>query len=78
MTDSLTRKPYFGQTIGKGFEGDVHGVVGAPRESLVRVLKAEDGGYGGEKLWRPARLGLRPGYESDLLKKYVQGGFAQA
>jgi len=75
MTDSLVRKPYFGQTIGKGFEGDVHGVVGAPRESLVRVLKAEDGGYGGEKLWRPARLGLRPGYESDTLKKFVNGDF---
>ncbi|MBE7519270.1 MAG: molybdopterin-dependent oxidoreductase [Thermoflexaceae bacterium] len=77
MTDSLTRKPYFGQTIGKGFEGDVHGVVGAPRESLVRVVRAEPGGYGGQRLWRPAALGLRPGYESDALKRYVQGGFMQ-
>ncbi len=75
MTDSLTRKPYFGQTIGKGFEGDVHGVIGAPRESLVRVEKAEDGGYGGQPLWRPARLGLRAGYESEAMKRFLSGQF---
>ncbi|MCL6506999.1 MAG: hypothetical protein K6T59_08235 [Bryobacteraceae bacterium] len=78
MTDSLTRKPYFGQTMGKGYEGDVCGVIGAPRESIVRITKAEDGGYGGQKLWRPARLGLRPGYGSDALKKYLDGAFAES
>ena len=75
MTDSMVRKPYFGQTIGKGFEGDVHSVVGAPRESMVKLTKSEDGGYDGNKLWLPAREGLRPTYESDLMKRYLAGGF---
>jgi nitrate reductase / nitrite oxidoreductase, alpha subunit len=75
MTDSLTRKPYFGQTIGKGYEADVHSVVGAPKEAFIRMEKAEDGGYGGQALWRPAREGLRPTYESDVMKHYLQGHF---
>lgn len=75
MTDSLTRKPYFGQQIGKGFESDVHAVVGAPKESFIRIEKAEDGGFGGNALWRPAREGLRPTYESEPMKRYLRGGF---
>jgi nitrate reductase alpha subunit len=75
MTDTLTRKPYFGQTVGQGFEGDVHGVIGAPRESIVRLEKAEDGGHGGHALWRPARLGLRLGYESDAMKRFLAGEY---
>ena len=75
MTDSLTRKPYFGQTIGKGFEADVHSVVGAPKESFIRVEKAEDGGFGGQALWRPAREGFRAGYESEAMKLYLAGGY---
>jgi nitrate reductase / nitrite oxidoreductase, alpha subunit len=75
MTDSMTRKPYFGQDIGRGFSVDVHGVVGAPKESFIRIEKAEDGGFDGHELWRPAREGLRPTYESDLMKRYLAGEF---
>lgn len=75
LTDSLVRKDVVGHSIGKGFALDVHCAVGAPRESIVRITKAEDGGYGGEALWRPARNGLRPTYESDAVKTYIQGGY---
>lgn len=75
MTDSLARKEYFGQVIGKGFAPDIHCTVGAPKESLVKVTKAEDGGIEGARLWRPARLGLRPTYESEAMKKFIKGGF---
>ncbi len=75
MTDTLTRKPYFGQNIGQGFEGDVHSVVGAPKEALIRLVKAEDGGHSGEALWRPVREGYRPTYESELMKRYLEGEF---
>ena len=78
QTESLVRKPYFGQNIGKGFEGDVHSVVGAPKESFIKIEKAEDGGIGGKGLWLPAREGLRPTYESDLMKRYLAGGFYAA
>ena len=75
MTDSLVRKELFGQVIGKGFVPDVHCPTGAPREAIVKITKAEAGGIDGKGLWRPARRGLRPRYESEALKKYLAGGF---
>ena len=76
MTDSLVRKDLFGQEIGKGFLPDVHCPTGAPRESIVKITRAEPGGIGGEGLWRPAALGLRPELRERAMKKYLQGGFA--
>ena len=75
MTESLVRKNTIGPEIGKGFAPDVHCPNGAPRDSFVKFTKAEDGGYNGNKLWRPARLGLRPTYETDAVKKFILGGF---
>jgi nitrate reductase alpha subunit len=78
MTDSMARKDLFGQTIGKGFLPDVHCPTGAPREAIVKITKAEAGGIGGEGLWRPAALGLRPGYETPAMESYLRGDFAAA
>ena len=75
MTDSLYVKNLFGQVMKQGFVPDVHCPVGAPRESMVRITKSEDGGLGGKGLWRAAQLGLRPGYETEDLKTYIRGGF---
>ena len=75
MTDSLVRKAIAGQAIGKGFLPDVHCPTGAPRESIVKITRAEPGGIGGEGLWRPAAQGLRPRYESEAMQRYLQGGF---
>ncbi len=75
MTDSLVRKDTIGPVIGKGFAPDVHCPNGAPRESFVKFTKAEDGGIEGNKLWRPARLGFRPTYENDAVKKFLDGGY---
>ena len=75
MTDSLVRKEQFGQLIGKGFLPDVHCPTGAPRESIVKITKAEAGGLAGKGLWRPAAEGLRPRYERAGLKTYLTGGF---
>ena len=75
MTDSLVRKNLFGQSVGKGFLPDVHCPTGAPRESIVKITKAEAGGLEGKGLWRPAAQGLRPRYESDEMKRYLAGGF---
>ena len=77
MTESLVRKEYFGQAIGKGFAPDVNCTVGAPKESFVKLVKAEDGGLADSTLWRPARLGLRPTYESEALKAFLRGGFVR-
>jgi len=75
MTDSMVRKNTIGPVIGKGFAADVHCPNGAPRESFVRFEKAEDGGLHGKGIWRPAREGLRPTYESQSMKKFLAGGY---
>ena len=75
MTESLNRKAYFGQVIGKGFEADVHSVSGAPKEAFVKIEKAEDGGIGAQRLWRPVTLGLRPEAPSEALAAYLAGTY---
>jgi nitrate reductase alpha subunit len=75
MTDSLTVKTAFGQEITQGFVADVHCPTGAPRESLVRIERAEAGGKDGQGLWRPAAMGLRPTYETDALIAFIGGRF---
>jgi nitrate reductase alpha subunit len=75
MTDSLVRKALVGQSVGKGFLPDVHCPTGAPREAIVKITRAEPGGFGGQGLWRPAALGLRPRYESEAMRRYLAGAF---
>jgi nitrate reductase alpha subunit len=77
MTDSLTVKGLLGQTITQGFVPDVHCPTGAPRESMVKISLAEPGGANGERLWPPARMGIRPTYESDRLKRFIAGSYTR-
>ncbi|MBI3098588.1 MAG: molybdopterin-dependent oxidoreductase, partial [Planctomycetes bacterium] len=70
MTDTLVRKELAGQKLGKGFLPDVHCPTGAPRESIVKITKAEAGGLGAKGLWRPAALGYRPRDEKAAFRKY--------
>jgi nitrate reductase alpha subunit len=77
MTDSLVRKDVFGQTIGQGFAPDIHCPVGAPKESFVKITRAEPGGADLKSLWRPAQLGYRPTYENEEMKQYLAGGFIE-
>jgi nitrate reductase alpha subunit len=75
MTDSLVRKTMFGHEIGKGFMPDIHCPTGAPRESIVKISRAEPGGLDARGLWRPASEGLRPRYESNAMQRYLDGDF---
>ena len=77
MTDSLTVKGLFGQRVVQGFVPDVHCPTGAPRESMVRIAKAENGGLNGNGLWLPAAQGLRPTYERPAFKDYIAGQFVR-
>lgn len=77
MTEGLVHKSMFGQTIAKGFEPDIHCPVGAPREALVKITKAEDGGLHAKGKWRPVSLGYRPTYESKAMKAYLSGQYLQ-
>jgi nitrate reductase alpha subunit len=77
LTDSLTRKDLLGQSIGRGFCLDVHCANGAPRESFVKITRAEPGGLDGKGVWRPVSLGIRPTQESDAMKRFLAGGFVR-
>jgi nitrate reductase alpha subunit len=77
LTDSLTRKNLMGQQIGAGFCPDVHCANGAPRESFVKITRAEPGGRDGDGSWRPVTLGIRATQESDAMQRYLGGGFVE-
>jgi nitrate reductase alpha subunit len=72
----ITRKSWTNE-VTKGFNVDVHCVTNAPRESIAKFTKAEDGGIGGKGLWRPVALGFRPANEGPALKQYLAGGFVK-
>ncbi|MBF0181425.1 MAG: molybdopterin-dependent oxidoreductase [Magnetococcales bacterium] len=75
QTQTLISRKSWTNEVTKGFNVDVHCVTNAPRESIAKFTKAEDGGIGGKGLWRPAALGLRPTNESLAMKNYLAGGF---
>ncbi len=75
MTESLVHKDYFTNHIKQGFQVDTHTPTGAPKEVLVKITKAEDGGLGGEGIWAPAARGTTPGTENETMKRFIAGGF---
>jgi nitrate reductase alpha subunit len=75
MTDSLVRKDMYGQTIGVGYAPDIHSPNTCPKETLVKIQKAEDGAPGGKGTWEPVRSGYMPGNESAPMQQYLGGGF---
>ena len=53
-----------------GFDVDNHAINTVPKETLVRITKAEDGGLGGVGVWKPATSGYSPG-ETDAAEPAV-------
>jgi nitrate reductase alpha subunit len=56
-----------------GFDVDNHAINTVPKETLVRVSKAEDGGMGGKGKWKFATTGYTPDNENDFMKEYLAG-----
>ena len=75
QTDTLFHKAKVFTSFIFGGEADNHAVNTVPKETLVRVVKAEDGGLGGKGLWLPAQKGLGPDYENETMRKYLTGGY---
>jgi nitrate reductase alpha subunit len=48
-----------------------------PKETLVRITKAEDGGLGGHGIWKPATTGFTPDNENDFMQRYLAGDLVQ-
>lgn len=75
QTDSLFHKAKVFMGFIFGGEADNHAINTVPKETLVRVVKAEDGGLGGKGIWLPATTGMSPGGESEVMKRYIAGEF---
>lgn len=75
QTDSLFHKSkaYIGFLFGG--EADNHAINTVPKEALVKVTKAEDGGRGGKGVWGPTLSGMAPDNEDDAMKRYLAGDF---
>jgi nitrate reductase alpha subunit len=77
QTDTLFHKAKVFMSFIFGGEADNHAVNTVPKETLVKVTKAEDGGLGGKGIWGPATTGFTPANENEIMKKYLSGGFTK-
>jgi nitrate reductase alpha subunit len=78
QTDTLFHKTKAFMAYLFGGEADNHAVNTVPKECLIRVSKAEDGGLGGRGPWKPATNGMAPDAENEAMRKYLAGGFIGA
>ena len=73
QTDSLPGKHAVGWKFKFGFQVDNHAVNTVPKECLIRITKAEDGGIGARGPWEPVRTGFTPGQENEFMIKWLKG-----
>ena len=73
QTDSLPGKHAVGWKFKFGYQVDNHAVNTTPKECLMRITKAEDGGIGGRGPWEPVRTGFTPGQENEFMIKWLKG-----
>ena len=73
QTDSLFHKKTGAMGFTFGFAVDNHGVNTVPKETMIRIVKAEDGGRGGKGIWAPATEGRTPGEENAEMIRYLAG-----
>jgi nitrate reductase alpha subunit len=73
QTDHLFHKKKAAMAFTFGFEADNHAINSVPKETLIKITKAEDGGMDGRGVWAPAKTGFTPGNESDITERYLQG-----
>ncbi|MCH7836250.1 MAG: hypothetical protein IH864_05220 [Chloroflexi bacterium] len=77
QTDTLFHKKKVAVAFMFGGEADNHAINTVPKETLVRITKAEPGGRDGEGVWEPATTGLTPAKENDVMNKYLAGDLTQ-
>ncbi|MCC6305040.1 MAG: nitrate oxidoreductase subunit alpha, partial [Rhodobacteraceae bacterium] len=73
QTDSLFHKKVGRMAFTFGFDVDNHAVNTVPKETLVRIERAEAGGPNGEGAWPPTETGFTPGHESTAMTRYLSG-----
>ena len=75
QTDTLFHKAKLKMGFMFGGEADNHAVNTVPKETLVKITKAEDGGLGGKGPWQENAQVFAPTSELPLLQPYLTGGF---
>ncbi|HWP48045.1 MAG TPA: molybdopterin-dependent oxidoreductase [Candidatus Limnocylindrales bacterium] len=73
QTDNLFHKAKTFMGFIFGGEADNHALNTVPKETLVRITKAEDGGMGGVGIWFPATTGFTPDNENEFMQRYLAG-----
>ncbi|MBM2826495.1 MAG: hypothetical protein HW403_559, partial [Dehalococcoidia bacterium] len=73
QTDTLFHKKKVEMAFLFGGEADNHAINTVPKETLVRITKAELGGLEGKGVWLPATTGHTPGKENSFMERYLKG-----
>jgi nitrate reductase alpha subunit len=74
QTDTLFHKQKTAMQFIFGGEADNHALNTVPKETLVRVIKAENGGLNGVGPWEPTKTGFTPAHENEFMLRYIAGG----
>lgn len=77
QTDNLFHKAKAKTAFIFGFEADNHAINTVPKETLIRIEKAEAGGMDGKGVWAPATTGHSPADESSFMDRYLKGGLTK-
>lgn len=73
QTDTLFHKRAGAMGFLFGFDVDNHAINTVPKETVVRITKAESGGPAGVGVWSGATTGKSPGGEDRFMQRYLAG-----
>jgi nitrate reductase alpha subunit len=77
QTDTLFHKRTGAMGFVFGADVDNHAINTVPKETLIRITKAEDGGLGGKGVWKPAMSGFSPGETTKQNDLYLSGALTR-
>lgn len=77
QTDHLFHKSKIGMKFISGGEADNHMINTVPKETLVRIVKAEAGGINKKGVWNPSESSRSPGNEDAFMNQYLQGNLVR-
>lgn len=77
QTDTLFHKKTGSMGFVFGFDVDNHAINTVPKETLIRITKAEDGGLGGKGIWKPATSGFGPSGKTLQNEMYLLGAMVR-
>jgi len=77
QTDSLFHKKTGSMGFVFGFDVDNHAINTVPKETLVRITKAEDGGLNGQGAWQPGTVGYGPSGKTTQNERYLTGALTR-